>query len=251
MIAQNEEKSGYLLIDKPEGITSHDVVDKLRRTTGVQRIGHAGTLDPFASGLLIVGIGRTATRELGRLIGLDKVYEAVFAFGGQSDTDDRTGKIEILNDKFQIPKEKQFTELLKKFTGTLQQMPSRYSAVKVGGQKSYAAARRGQTLPLTPRRIKIFEISQLPHPLTHSSTHPLTLVPLRIHCSSGTYIRALARDIGEALKSGGYAQELRRTNIGPFSIKHAVNLDNLSPGNWRGHLIPVETALKQALVKPG
>jgi tRNA pseudouridine55 synthase len=213
---------GFLLIDKPAGITSHDVVNRVRRITGEKRVGHAGTLDPFATGLLIVGVGRAATREMEKLVGLDKTYEAVFVLGARSDTDDRTGKIEEAPiGNLPLP-EGGIQKVLKQFVGEIEQVPPTYSAIKIGGKKMYEEARKGRPMEATPRHVTIYSIEILnTQQLNDSTTQRLHL---RIHCSSGTYIRAIARDLGEALGGGGYVETLRRTSIGPFLVDDAISV---------------------------
>ncbi len=227
----------YLLIDKPAGLTSHDVVNRVRRATGVRRVGHAGTLDPFATGLLIVGVGREATREFQKFVGLDKTYEATFVLGASSDTDDVTGTIQPQGyRRGTAGVEKDIQKVLAQFTGEIEQVPPAYSAVKISGKKMYEAAREGKPLEAKPRKVTIYSIELQKSPSLNDST--TQSLPLTIHCSSGTYIRALARDLGRALGTGGYVESLRRTAIGPFSIHEATTLENLSP-------IPLETMLSR------
>lgn len=227
---------GFLLIDKPGGMTSHDVVNRVRRLTGEKRVGHAGTLDPFATGLLVVGVGRVATREMEKLVGLDKTYEAEFVLGAHSDTDDRTGTITpdlSPSAETNAINPAQIIETLKQFIGTIQQTPPAYSAIKIGGKKMYEAARAGKPLEAKSRTVTIYSIE--PHP-----SQPLKLT---IHCSTGTYIRAIARDLGLALGTGGYVQELRRTSIGPFVIGESTPLDSLQKETVERALIPVPNFL--------
>jgi tRNA pseudouridine55 synthase len=237
--AVNQEtstKQGFLLVDKPAGMTSHDVVDRVRRLTGERRVGHAGTLDPFATGLLIVGVGRGATREMQKLVGLDKTYDAIFILGASSDTDDRTGRI-TQNPIYDVSMERINTEL-EAFHGEIQQLPPTYSAIKIGGKKMYEAARQGQPIKAKPRTVTIYRIS-------HVNIEQKRFLSLSIHCSTGTYIRAVARDLGKALGGGGYVEELRRTSIGPFQIKDAYKLENLNQECVQEHLIPVQNLLNQ------
>ncbi|PJA45943.1 tRNA pseudouridine(55) synthase TruB [Candidatus Uhrbacteria bacterium CG_4_9_14_3_um_filter_50_9] len=237
-ILVNNEPSmeGFLLIDKPAGMTSHDVVDRVRRLTGERRVGHAGTLDPFATGLLIVGVGRPATREMQKLSGLDKTYDAVFVLGASSDTDDKTG--EITQKPVADVSIESLTKALKTFSGEIKQLPPAYSAIKIKGKKMYEAARAGKPLSAEPRTVTIHAISNI-------SLEADRLVSLSIHCSTGTYIRAIARDLGIVLKGGGYVENLRRTSIGPFSLEDAHALDVLSQDRIQDILIPVEALLQQ------
>ncbi|MBI4714299.1 tRNA pseudouridine(55) synthase TruB [Candidatus Uhrbacteria bacterium] len=223
--------TGFLLIDKPVGPTSHDIVDNVRRKTGEQRVGHAGTLDPFASGLLIVGIGREATREMQKLVGLDKTYEAVFVLGATSDTDDITGKIIPIPPSEPLTQER-VQEAIKRFVGEIEQTPPAYSAIKIGGKKMYEAAREGKPIEAKKRKVRVYSVSniviarrnemttkQSPRTSEIASASGLAMtIKLSISCSSGTYIRAIARDLGVALGTGGYVESLRRTKIGPFDI---------------------------------
>ncbi|TAL50583.1 tRNA pseudouridine(55) synthase TruB [Patescibacteria group bacterium] len=228
-------KQGFLLIDKPAGITSHDVVDRVRRLTGERRVGHAGTLDPFATGLLIVGVGRFATREMEKLVGLDKEYEAVFVLGASSTTDDTEGTITEASVVWS-------PDAINQFIGEIEQVPPTYSAIKVGGKKMYEAAREGKPIEGKARRVKVysFELRNHPQPLLKKEGGRIAVT---IRCSSGTYIRSLARDLGRALGGGGYVEELRRTQIGPFSVTQASTLESLV-GRVETALIPVSQLLR-------
>jgi tRNA pseudouridine55 synthase len=227
---------GFLLIDKPAGMTSHDVVDRVRRVTNIRKVGHAGTLDPFATGLLIVGVGRPATREMQKIVGLDKTYETVFMFGAQSDTDDREGVIEPA--PIDEVGDVEIKAVFESYTGAIKQLPPTYSAVKINGQKMYEAARKGQKLEAKPRSVTVYQMVPA-LPMCESR------LAVTIECSSGTYIRALARDIGKDLGGGGYVEELRRTRIGSFSIEDATKLDDLTPENVEACLIRVQDLLDQ------
>jgi tRNA pseudouridine55 synthase len=259
--------SGFILINKPVGPTSHDIVDRVRHMTGVKTVGHAGTLDPFASGLLIIGVGREATREFARLVGLDKHYLATLHLGGTSDTDDRTGRI-TPNEQWTMdhgPLQKtlrdsddgtwsmirgpypSITQVLKTFTGKIQQLPPVYSAKKIKGKKMYELARAGLPVARSPSPVEIYSIEIVDH-LPQATSHLLTL---DIHCSSGTYIRALARDIGAALGCGAYLEELERTAIGPFGLDEAVRADDLNIDNWEKHLISPNQALDRCQSQGG
>jgi len=215
---------GFLLIDKPAGMTSHDVVNRIRRFTNEKRGGHAGTPDPFATRLLIVGGGRSATREMQKLVGLDKTYESVFILGLSSDTDDREGVMTNAPLPSPSPTSSEIEQVLQAFTGEIEQIPPSYSAIKIGGKKMYEAAREGKPLKAKPRSVNIYSI-QMTHPITHKED--LTFLSLNIHCSTGTYIRAIARDVGSSLGGGGYVDQLRRTSIGPFSVNQSSTLEDL------------------------
>ncbi len=222
-------ETGLLLIDKPAGITSHDVIDRLRYVTGEKRIGHSGTLDPFATGLLIVGVGRLSTRELDRFLKMDKAYQAVLRLGATSTTGDKTGEIKQSNFELtQIPENK-IREVFNKFLGAQTQIPPMYSAKKVAGKKLYDLARRGQTIERAPVSISISSLVLV------SYTHPR--LTINVHCSSGTYIRTLGEDIGMSLGCGAYVEELTRTAIGPYQLKDAVKLDMITSNTWKTQLL--------------
>lgn len=211
------------LIDKPVGWTSFDVVAKIRSALRKQysqkiKVGHAGTLDPFASGLLIVLSG-DETKKQDTYMKQDKEYLATFTLGATSSTDDKTGVIEITNYQSPITKE-DITKALKTLTGTINQIPPKFSAIKVEGKRAYKLARKDKDFELTPRKVTVNEIE-----VTDYSYPTLSL---RIACSSGTYIRSLARDLGLKLGCGAYVSELRRTRIGKHRIEDALTLDDLA-----------------------
>jgi tRNA pseudouridine55 synthase len=267
---------GFLLIDKPAGPTSHDVVSRVRRITGEKRVGHAGTLDPFASGLLLVGVGREATQELGNFVGLDKTYEAVFVLGQGSDTDDGTGVITTDPD-FKPPTEPEIRAAMSMFVGTLNQIPPSYAAIKIGGVKMYDAARAGKPLIAPPRAVTIYSfdlvdtVSQgyggvvLGTPTTGArgrrqsgpsedvgvarsrgpipSSELVVSIRVNVHCTSGTYIRSLARDLGKALGTLGLVSELRRTSIGPFSVNEAISMPSF--GDQAPAVLAIESCLSR------
>lgn len=212
----------FLLIDKPAGITSHDVVDKVRKITGERTVGHAGTLDPFATGLLIVGVGRDCTKQLSTYLGMDKEYEAEFVIGATTDTLDPESP-SILSPSHSLSLG-QIQDAIKKLTGEISQIPPMHSAIKVGGQKLYNLARQGKTIEVAPRNLTVHSFELLEDP--DLSTWPITL-KVRIFCSSGTYIRALARDLGTHLGTTGYVLSLRRTKIGEYSVSSAKTLGEL------------------------
>lgn len=224
---KKNEISGFILVNKPSGITSHDVVDFLRKITGIKKIGHAGTLDPLATGLLILGIGREATKKLGKFQKLDKEYVAKIKLGATSNTFDKEGKIEKREFK-KIPTLNEIKEVLKNFIGEIEQIPPPFSAKKISGKKAYELARKGIKFNLKPQKVKIYKIEIL--------NYSFPYLELKISCSSGTYIRSLANDIGEKLNCGGYIEELKRTRIGNFSLENAVPLYNLNSQNWKNFL---------------
>lgn len=207
-----------LLINKPPGITSHDVVDEVRKATGIKKVGHAGTLDPFAEGLLIILVGREETRLQSKFLNLDKEYEATLILGAETDTFDSEGKIQDTN-KLQIPKKKTVEAALKKFIGEQEQMPPAFSAKKVKGKKAYELARKGETVELEPKKVTIHNLELLDYDYPE--------LKIRTRVSSGTYIRALARDIGRALGTGAHVKELKRTQIGEHKLKDAQTLKEL------------------------
>ena len=209
---------GLLLVDKPAGITSHDVVDAARRALRTRRIGHAGTLDPFATGLLVLLVGH-ATRLLPHLNGEPKVYQATIVFGSETDTDDVTG---VVTRTAATPDTSRVREAIAALTGPIDQVPPAYSAKQVEGRRAYAAARKGQMLTLTPVRVVVHEwqIGEL-------SSERLASV---ITCGGGTYIRALARDLGRLSDSAAHLSSLRRTRSGSFDIANAISADALRDG---------------------
>jgi len=222
-----KDKSGFLLINKKEGITSHDVVEKLRKITGIKKIGHAGTLDPSAKGLLILGIGRKATKNLSFFLKKDKEYLAKIKLGAVSDTFDREGKI-ISLEKVKKPSRQRVEKALKSFQGEIQQYPPLFSAKKLKGKKLYQLARKGIKPKIKPQKVKIHKIELL--------NYQWPYLEIRVNCSSGTYIRSLANDIGQKLKCGGYLIDLCRTRIGKFILKKAANLSEINHQNWQKYL---------------
>ena len=222
---------GFLLIDKPAGITSHDVIDRLRRITGERRIGHAGTLDPFATGLLIVGVGRGATKRLGEFLGQDKEYAGTMVLGARSDTQDGTGIISP-EPRAVIPDRAAVEAVMKKFVGPISQTPPMYSAKKVGGRKLYELARAGQEIAREPVTVTIHELELTAYEPPRAS--------FRVRCSSGTYVRTLAHDLGNVLETGAYLETLRRTAIGRHRVDQAAELEDLTPENWRQRLLDLK-----------
>jgi tRNA pseudouridine55 synthase len=207
---------GLLLVDKPAGITSHDVVDHARRALRTRRIGHAGTLDPFATGLLVLLLGH-ATRLLAYLNGEPKVYEATIAFGSETDTDDVTG---IVTRSADPPEASRVLGAIPSLTGTLRQTPPAYSAKQVAGRRAYQAARRGEAPVLAPVTVAV-------HRWDVQSMNDSRLDAV-ITCGGGTYIRALARDLGRLSGSAAHLVALRRTRSGGFDVREAVSMDQLS-----------------------
>jgi tRNA pseudouridine55 synthase len=202
-------------IYKPKGPTSHDIVDQVRRVTGVKKVGHAGTLDPLAEGVLVVAVGREATKQISSIVKTEKEYIAEIKLGETSTTDDEEGeKNETPNSKIQIPKET-IVEALKGFVGEIEQIPPIYSAIKVKGKSAYKYARKGEDLKLEPRNVLIKEIQVL--------KYEWPILELRVVSGSGVYIRSLARDVGEKLGVGGYLASLKRTRVGEYKIEDSIN----------------------------
>ncbi|MGX5656617.1 tRNA pseudouridine(55) synthase TruB [Geodermatophilus nigrescens] len=211
---------GILLVDKPGGMTSHDVVARARRVLSVRRVGHAGTLDPMATGLLVLGVG-AATRLLGHLGGSDKVYEATVRLGQTTVTDDREGEVLTTTSADGVDDDAVRAALAAQ-TGPLLQVPSSVSAVKVGGRRSYDRVRAGEEVVLEPRAVTVHRLD------VHAVTRPapgLVDVEVTVVCTAGTYVRAIARDAGAALGVGGHLTALRRTASGPFTTAQAAPVE--------------------------
>ena len=208
--------NGIVIVDKPQGWTSQDVTARLRRVFNTRRIGHGGTLDPMATGVLPVFVGR-ATRGVEFFEHAEKTYETVLQLGLTTDTEDTSGT--VLSQQEVNISEEDFPRILPKFRGEIQQIPPMYSALKVNGQKLYDLARKGQTVERQPRPITIHELE-----LLEFSGHQARL---RVRCSKGTYIRTLCKDIGEALGCGGCMAQLRRITAGEYTIEEAVPLQQL------------------------
>lgn len=229
-----------LNIDKPLGWTSHDVVAIVRRETRIKKIGHAGTLDPLATGVLMLCLGQ-ATRLSEYVMGHPKIYEAQVCLGMETTTYDAEGEIVATNDT-PISRE-QVEAILPQFRGDLQQVPPIYSAIKQGGKKLYEIARKGQgdTVELTPRPVTIYDLEII------SWDFPIFL--LRVHCSPGTYIRSLAHDLGRMLGVGAHLAGLRRVASGPFTTDNAINLEvfreAIRQDTWQQYLLPPEMALQE------
>lgn len=226
--------NGIILIDKPQGWTSHDVVGKLRGILHERRIGHSGTLDPLATGLLVVFIGR-ATRAVEFAEADRKEYIAGLRLGMSTDTQDITGR--IISKETDIPDEPEVRIAIERFRGELEQIPPMYSAVKIGGKKLYELARKGESIERKPRHITIFGLE-----ITGRSDNDYIL---DVVCSKGTYIRTLCHDIGTALGCGGCMSSLRRTKSGVFSVDNAYTIAEIQEAADRGEeeklLLPIDT----------
>jgi len=229
--------SGALVVDKPVGMTSHDVVQAIRNGTGLRRAGHTGTLDPRASGVLVILVG-PAVRLSEYVSASDKRYQAIIRLGGSTETFDAEGEVTYSKDPLSVTEE-QFEEALKTFVGEIEQTPPPYSAVKVQGRKAYEMARKGEEVELEPRKITVHHLEVL------EWTPPEVVID--VHCSSGTYVRSLANDLGIKLGCGAYLVGLRRTKSGKFSLRDSVPLRKLqeafTAGNWYQYLIPAAEAL--------
>lgn len=214
-----------MIIDKPGGVTSHDVVARVRRIMGTRKVGHAGTLDPMATGVLVVGVER-ATKLLGHLALDRKAYLATVALGAATSTDDAEGEVVTTADPSALAAltTEQLDAGITALTGPIAQVPSSVSAVKVGGKRAYAMVRAGEQVELAPREVTVHRFDRL-SPLRQVGEH-LELDVL-VDCSSGTYVRALARDLGAALGVGGHLSALRRTVVGPFGLDRARTLEQL------------------------
>lgn len=234
--------SGILVVDKPVGLTSHDVVDIIRRGINIRRAGHTGTLDPRASGVLVVLVG-PAVRLSEFVSAADKRYQAILRLGGSTDTYDAEGKFtkESKPDAALNITESQFNEVLQRYVGEIEQTPPAYSAVKVHGRKAYEMAREGEEVDLAPRKIQVYHLEIL-------EWAPPEVV-IDVHCSSGTYVRSLANDVGNALGCGAYLVGLRRTKSGRFTLREATPLrklqDAFTAGDWYQYLIPAAEALAE------
>ena len=213
--------AGLVVVDKAGGLTSHDVVARLRRLAGTRKVGHAGTLDPMATGVLLVGVNR-ATRLLGHLILTEKAYDATVRLGAGSTTDDAEGELTGRASTEHLT-EDDVRSAAGAFVGVLQQVPSSVSAIKVDGQRAYARVRAGEDVRLAAREVTVHELVVT----DVRQADPWVDVDLSVRCSSGTYIRAVARDLGEALGVGGHLTALRRTAVGPFTLGDAHTLDAL------------------------
>lgn len=239
-MAEASPFDGIVVVAKAPGPTSHDVVALVRRLSGVKRVGHGGTLDPFAAGVLPVFVGN-ATRLVEYHMADDKAYRALVAFGARSTTDDLDGE---LSPTGQAPGRTEVEGALSGFRGSIEQVPPDYSAVRVAGRKAYEIARHGEKPELRSRRVTIHRIELV----AWDEADPMRPVAtIEVGCSAGTYIRAIARDLGDLLGSGGYLAALTRTASGPFTLDAAHSLDEvraaLANGRVEGMLLPMDTGL--------
>ena len=231
----NEPLDGVLPVDKPAGPTSHDIVAMTRRALGTRRVGHTGTLDPFASGLLLLCIG-TATRLAEFLVRLPKRYRARVRLGQRTETDDHTGRVIAESAGWRDITERQLENALARFRGDILQVPATFSAKQRSGERAYHAARMGKAITLDPVRVQIAELRLVAWDPPHAE--------LDVTCSTGTYVRALARDIGEELHTGAHLTALRRTALGPHRVEAALAVEMLADtARVRGALIDPLAAL--------
>ncbi len=218
--------SGIIIVDKPEGLTSHDVVARLRRILKTRRIGHTGTLDPFATGVLVMLVGK-ATR-LAQFLDKDKKeYEATIRFGFETDTGDGTGELRITNYELRNVSDGEIENVLTSFRGEIEQTPPMYSAKKVDGKKLYELARKGIEIERKAVKVTIYEIEKMENGKWKMENENTFDVKIRVVCSAGTYIRTLAEDIGKKLKIGAHLAALRRTRAGQFDLSKAVTIEEL------------------------
>lgn len=210
-------KEGLLLLDKPEGYTSFKLVHILRKLTGIQKIGHAGTLDPFATGLMIMLIGKQYTKQSDQFLNLDKQYEATLKLGSATDTYDKCGK--VTHESPLIPTQAEIEQVIARFQGQIEQTPPMFSAKKIQGKKLYELARRGIEVERKPQLVRVnMQLLSYQYPFVH----------IRVDCSKGTYIRSLAHDMGLALNCFAHLEALRRTRIGPYHITQSLPISSLS-----------------------
>ena len=223
---QDATTPGILLVDKPQGITSHDVVQRARRALGTRKVGHAGTLDPMATGLLVLG-AEWAARLLTFIVGLDKTYEATIRLGTTTDSDDADGVETSRVDAAALAaiEDEQIFVGIAALTGAISQVPSTVSAIKIDGRRAHALVRAGETVELKPREVTVSRFDVL---AMRRAPGVLDL-DVVVDCTSGTYIRALARDLGAGLGVGGHLTALRRTHIGTFDVVDAVSVDDIAP----------------------
>lgn len=216
-------EDGLVLVDKPSGITSHDVVNKMRRLTATRKVGHAGTLDPLATGLLVIGVGK-ATRLMHYLLGADKTYTATIRLGQTTVSDDSQGEVLETQGSAGIQIDA-IDAAIGQLTGNIQQIPSTVSAKKIAGQRAYDLARAGIDVELAPVPVIIYEFVRTSEPVTQvEGGVKVCEFTVRVQCSTGTYVRALARDLGQMLGCGAHLRQLRRTAIGSFSVDQARTL---------------------------
>ena len=232
-------ESGLVVVDKSGGMTSHDVVSRVRRLAGTRKVGHAGTLDPMATGVLVLGVNR-ATRLLGHLMLTEKGYDATIRLGVATTTDDAEGEVTATVSTEGL-EEAVVRAAAAEFVGDLQQVPTAVSAIKVDGKRAYQRVRDGEQVELKARPVTVHELTV--HEVRGVSTGSTTEVDISVRCSSGTYIRAIARDLGARLGVGGHLTALRRTAVGPYDLASARTLDQLGE---EFALMPIADAARAA-----
>ena len=238
---------GIVVVDKPGGWTSHDIVARVRRFAGTRKVGHAGTLDPMATGVLVLGVNR-ATRLLTYLVGADKQYTATIRLGQSTITDDAEGEVALTPGAGDVTPAA-VEQAIAALRGPIEQVPSAVSAIKVDGQRSYARVRSGETVELAARPVTIhrFDLLELRTATADDGT-AVTDVDVVVDCSTGTYIRALARDVGAALGTGGHLTALRRTQVGPFGLGDAQELTALTANHDSGGPIALRSLTEASRV---
>ena len=234
---------GLVIVDKPAGITSHDVVSRVRRLAGTRKVGHAGTLDPMATGVLVLGINK-ATRLLGHLLLTDKAYDATIRLGATTTTDDAEGDV-VATASVEAVTETAIRGGLAAMVGNIEQRPSSVSAIKVDGKRAYDRVRAGEQVELKARPVRIDEIAVGQVRLVSTSLtdgRQEVEIDISVRCSSGTYVRAIARDLGESLGVGGHLTALRRTAVGPYDVAQAQTLEELADDFT---VLPIAEAARQ------
>ena len=238
-------RDGLAVIDKPAGWTSHDVVARLRGILHTRKVGHAGTLDPMATGVLVVGVGR-GTRLLTYLVGESKTYRATIRLGVATQTEDAEGEVLSRTDAAAVTGD-QIEAGVRALTGDIEQVPSAVSAIKVDGRRAYARVRSGEQVDLPPRQVTVsrFEVRSVRSSILDDGEDQFAVqdVAVEVDCSSGTYVRALARDLGAGLGVGGHLTALRRLRVGPYQLSHAVTLERMEQ---TGELLSLEAAARVA-----
>jgi len=227
--------NGIIIIDKPAGMTSHDVVAIVRRISGVKKVGHMGTLDPAATGVLPLALGK-ATKSASKISIKDKTYEFTLRLGAATSTDDDEGEV-IFEGAIPVDLAERLKSLLPKYVGDIMQRPPKYSAIKVDGRRAYELARKGIDFELEKRPVRVDSLEILEFFASETETE----VRMRMACGSGTYVRSICRDLGEDLGCGGHARDICRTMHGHYSISEALSLSELkeSPGLIAEHLLPI------------
>ncbi len=230
-------QDGLVIVDKPLGLTSHDVVARVRRLADTRRVGHAGTLDPAATGVLVLGVGR-ATRLLTYLVGADKTYRATIRLGASTVSDDAQGEV-LTRAEVSGLRHEQVVAGVRALTGAIDQVPSTVSAIKIGGRRAHARVRAGELVELPPRPVTVHRFDVLASRLQDGYLD----LDVEVQVSSGTYVRALARDLGAALGVGGHLSALRRTTVGPYTLAKARTLEQLAE---RFEVVPMADAARTA-----